>query len=297
MKDGVDQSAKFNGEDIQLEGQAGEVKLSGGGIAVSEKLPGGLGSEIEFASLIVAVAEIAVAAEEIGEVDEGDHLRGGMIDGRLMMELDDVADFGGELPDVAEDAAAIAVSEAEGLLLDLAERSFGGSGGMEGMSKLGGEKQRVDEDADIVEEAGEIEAVGIFIAERLREALAEQSGAEGVTPERVGSHTLFGASEELGEAAGVNQVAYAHEAEGDDGVADGFDLRAAAEQGGIGDAQALRGEGFIVGNKLDDMAHVDVGNPFAETFAQRTEDGRHGGEILEFVDAANEDLIGGGVHF
>ena len=73
-KYGVHHFFHFDGKTIELESETGEIEPRRGGIFRGQQLPGGLGGQVKFARFVIAVAETAKAAEQVGEIDDRDGL-------------------------------------------------------------------------------------------------------------------------------------------------------------------------------------------------------------------------------
>ena len=212
------------------------------------------------------------------------------------MQFNCAANIRGEIPSVGQDAAAFAVSETEDALLDFGEGRLGVFGNFENLAEFFGKEQGVDENADVVEQAGEIKLFLGLDAEAVGEMLADERGAQSVAPESDGSHAVLGAGEEFRETDGVDQIANVANAESENGIADGCDIDIALEEGGIGHAQALTGERFIVRDELNDFFDIDVGRVLREALTERAQHRRHGGKIAQLADFFVQKLTGSRVH-
>jgi len=114
--------------------------------------PAGIGGEIDGAPFFVAVAEIAHAAEEIGEMGDGDQGIAGGSERGGVVPFNDVANSLGQSPGFGEDDATLAVREAERFLFLFVERAAGFDGFGDNFAILVGEGERIDDDAEIVKE-------------------------------------------------------------------------------------------------------------------------------------------------
>src|SRR5208283_4792030 len=69
-----------------------------------------------------------------------------------------------------------------------------------------------------------------------------------------------------------------------------------AEQCRIGDAQALRGEGFVIRDGLGDPMDVDLAGAGAQGFAESCQDGGHGRQSAHALHALRQDIVGDRIH-
>ena len=168
--------------------------------------------------------------------------------------------------------------EAERVFFLFVERAAGFDGFGDDFAVLLGECERIDDDAEIVEQAGEIGFVGIVVADALGKFAADKSATEGVAPENAGIDDPFVVRNHLAEAVAEENVFDALDAERDDGGLNGFGGFGAAVEGRVGDAQELRGDGFFVGDELDDLVDLHFVGRLVEEVEERLEHGGRGRE-------------------
>src|SRR5208283_2858179 len=131
-------------------------------------------------------------------------------------------------------------------------------GFLEDVSKILGEEDGVDQDADVMEQTAKVRLLVVGSAQHLREILRDQRGAQAVTPKDLLPHAAAQIGEHQGETAGESEIANAPKAQGEDRFADGGNIATLPEQRRIGGAQALRGEGFVIRDGLGDAIDIDL---------------------------------------
>ena len=212
--------------------------------------------------------------------------RGGVV------PFDDVANVLRQSPGLGEDDAALAVGEAERVFLLFVERAAGFDGFGEDFAVLVGERERIDDDAEIVEQAGEIGFVGIVVADAFGEFAADERAAERVAPEDTGIEDPFVARNHLAEAVAEENVFNALDAQGDDRCLNGFGRFGAGVERRIGDAQELGRDGFFVGDELDDFFDRHLVGGLVEEFEEWLEHGWGGGQRAQRFDTSLHFALG-----
>ena len=119
---------------------------------LAEVDPTGVRGEIDGAPLFIAIAEIADAAEQVGEMGDGDERIAGWSESGGVVPLDDIANVLRQRPGFGEDHAALTVREAERFFFLFVERAAGFDGFGDNFAILVGEGERIDDDAEIVKE-------------------------------------------------------------------------------------------------------------------------------------------------
>ena len=150
----------------------------------------------------------------------------------------------------------------------------------------------LDEDAHVVDEAGEEGFVGEGVVDSGDEHFGEDADGDGVGPEVLGGEVRgdAAAAEELGEGGGDDDVFDGVEAEENDGAVDGADLSGEAVEGGVDDFEDARDEGGVVGDEL-----VEVLRGGARVFDELDDfegDLGEGGDVGDGVDGVGDDGLG-----
>src|SRR5450755_3493390 len=110
-KNRVDQCGYAQDVRIEVEGETSEIHGRKLREMVGERDPHGVGCEIDGAPLLIAVAEVAEAAEQIAKMRDGDEwiASWGVFD--VVVPLDDFHDVAGEFPGLGQNGAAVGVRE------------------------------------------------------------------------------------------------------------------------------------------------------------------------------------------
>lgn len=198
------------------------------------------GGEIDRAPLFVAVTEVADAAEKIAQVGQGDERvsRRGMLD--VVVPLDDFADHLGKLPGLTQDDAAVRVGEAERFPFLLVERAAALNRCGEHFAELLGVGQRIDDDAEVVQQAGEVGFVWIVVFDAFGKFAADQGATKRMPPEDRGIDDPFVLRDQIAETVAEQDVFDALDAESEDSGLNGLRRAGAGVERRIGDAQELR---------------------------------------------------------
>jgi hypothetical protein len=159
------------------------------------------------------------------------------------------------------------------------------------------EQQGIDQDSDVVEQSGKVQFFVIFHGELLGKVLADQRCAHGVAPECDRRHAVFKAEEKFGQAAGIDQIANAGQAQCQNRLTHCLDTVAPPEQRGVRDAKALHGQRFVVRNQFDHAAHIHLGRALAQAFRQRAEHRWHRRQIIQLIYLFGQDALRSGIHF
>ena len=124
------------------------------------------------------------------------------------MKFDRFGNVCRQLPNVREYPAAFAVRETHDLLRPFAQRRLGSFRLHQNALKFFLIRQRVDQDAAVAKQSGEIQLFAIRDLQSPRQILADLRRSRRVPPESGLRHTVWRAGKERGKAAGADDIPY-----------------------------------------------------------------------------------------
>ena len=185
------------------------------------------------------------------------------------------------MPLGGEQVSGDLMRNAELFQFDIAQGPLGFGGDFEDLGEFARHEQHVDEDSEVVDEAGEIGALGLRIVEFAGEIAGNKSAGQGVLPEGSGIPLAVPGGRDLHEAAGSDDVTQAVDAEREGGGAQGADSLAQSEQRRVGHVEDLGTQSAIVGNQLDGLLQIDVVGVAIELIENREQDGGKRWQLVE----------------
>src|SRR5580704_1261258 len=211
-----------------------------------------------------------------------------------MMVGHDLDQIGSESPAFGEQASAVTVRESQRVLLGFVQWNLFGSSHLVSRAEFLGQNPEVDDDSQIVKKTCKISFSGIGQIDLACQVAADQRASQRVLPKYRWVQTSLVSRQHLQNAARHSDIADVMKSQADYGSAQRFHLLPSAEQRGVRHLQALRGKGFVLGQKICDFLYVELLDRLIQIAQQRGENRGDGWNLTQSVEPLKQNLFAHG---